>query len=133
MKRAILMAAMLLAGCGGDPAAERGNALAAAEAGAEIAAEDDGRIPCAPPGEGEFRRVCTIDRLADAGGMLLTVHLPDGGFHRLRVTRDGRGVVAADGAEPATVSVVGDHEIEVAVGGARYRLPATVRAADAPR
>jgi hypothetical protein len=59
---------------------------------------------------------------------VLTLHNPDGGFHRLLVTKDGRGVVAADGAEPAIVRVVGEREIEVAIGGDRYRLPATVAA-----
>src|SRR3546814_4503893 len=33
--------------------------------------------------------------------------------------RSGRGVVSADGAEPAKVSIVGDNVIEVAVGNDR--------------
>ena len=37
---------------------------------------------------------------------------------------DGRGLVSADGSEPAKVTVVGDGLIEVAVAGDRYRLPA---------
>ena len=58
---------------------------------------------------------------------VLTIRHPDGGFRRLRITADGRGVIAADGAEPARVSVIGPADIEVAVGGDRYRLPATVK------
>ena len=62
-------------------------------------------------------------------GLMLTVrHADDGRFHRLLVTRDGRGVVAADGAERAVVAIAGDG-IEVVIGGDRYRLPATVRRA----
>ena len=61
-----------------------------------------------------------------AQGLILTVHRPDGGFHRLLV-KPGYGVVAADGAEEAKVTIVGANEIEVAIGGDRYRLPATVK------
>ena len=55
------------------------------------------------------------------------VRKPDGGFRRLRVTRDGRGVVAADGAERAQVTIIADDRIEVSIGGDTFRLPATVR------
>jgi len=55
------------------------------------------------------------------------VHKPDGGFRRLLVVKGGRGVVAADGAEPAKVTIVADHQIEVAIGGDRFRLPATMK------
>ncbi|RYD62319.1 MAG: hypothetical protein EOP58_13360 [Sphingomonadales bacterium] len=54
---------------------------------------------------------------------------PDGGFHRLRVTRDGRGVIAADGASAASVTIIDKDAIEVAIDDARYRLPATVKGA----
>lgn len=89
--------------------------------------EDEGGIECAPPGNAEFARTCTLERTQGDEGLILTVRQPDGGFHRLLVTTDGRGVVSADGAEPATVSVIADNRIEVAIGGARYRLPATVK------
>jgi len=104
--------------------------LAACGSSTKDAAEspaDGGQIDCAPQRAGAFKRVCTLDRVEGADGLELIVHNPDGGFHRLQVTGDGRGVVAADGAENAKVTIVGAGEIEVAIGGDRYRLPATVK------
>jgi hypothetical protein len=89
----------------------------------------EGRIECAPPGAETFSFACTIDRVQSQDGLFLTLRHPDGGFRRLLVTTDGRGVVAADGAEKAEVTVLAPDQIEVAIGGARYRLPATVRGA----
>ena len=59
--------------------------------------------------------------------MLLTVRHPDGGFRRLQVVKDGRGLIAADGADVATVTPLGPREVEVLLSGDRYRLPATVK------
>lgn len=121
MRTLLAFAALLgLAACGDPDAASPGAFDASADA--------DGRIPCAVGGESGFANVCTVERAAGAEGLVLTVRHPDGGFRRLLVTEDGRGVVAADGADPATVSVVGAAQIEVAVAGDRYRLPATVKA-----
>jgi hypothetical protein len=114
-----------LAACGSkvETDAER-----AQRAKAELArAEAEGRIPCAVGGASEFTTNCTIDRARTQDGLILTVRHPDGGFHRLRVTTDGRGVVAADGARQATVSVIDKDAIEVAIEDARYRLPARVK------
>ena len=36
----------------------------------------------------------------------------------------GRGVISADGALSATVTIIDDGKIEVAIGRDRYRLPA---------
>lgn len=83
-------------------------------------------VACAPAGATTFNPDCSVDRTPTQDGMILTIRHPDGGFRRLRVTRDGRGVVAADGAEPAKVTIIGPREIEVALGGDRYRLPATL-------
>ena len=83
-------------------------------------------IDCALAGSTEFTPDCTMERANRDGKELLIVRHPDGGFHRLLVTHDGRGVVAADGAESARVTPIGTTEIEVAIGGSRYRLPATV-------
>jgi hypothetical protein len=63
---------------------------------------------------------------------MLTIRHDDGGFRRFRVLKDGRGVVTADGAEPALVSTIGSNAIEVQVGQDRYRLPATVKGKAAP-
>ncbi|MCW4460333.1 hypothetical protein OK349_01320 [Sphingomonas sp. BT-65] len=118
-------ALLSLAACGTqvETDAER-----AARAKAELArAEAEGRIPCAVGGAAEFTTNCTIDRARTQDGLILTVRHPDGGFHRLRVTTDGRGVVAADGARQATVSVIDKDAIEVAIEDARYRLPARVK------
>jgi hypothetical protein len=114
-ERAIFTSLLLLAGCNSPG---NGNAETAA---------DSGEIDCAPQGASSFNRACTLDRVAGDDGLSLIVHNPDGGFHRLLVTKDGRGVVAADGAEKAVVTITGPGEIEVAIGGDRYRLPATVK------
>jgi hypothetical protein len=113
-----LAALALVAACG-DPDAGRKEAIAGAAADAD-------KVACAVEGSASFEPVCTVERTAGAEGLILTVRAPSGGFRRLLVTRDGRGVVAADGAEPALVSVISDDRIEVAIAGDRYRLPAKV-------
>ncbi len=100
---------LLLAGCGGSPGAK---------------AEE--RIECAIDGAAAFERICTVERTAGPE-ILFTLRSPDGSFRRLVATRDGRGVMAADGSEPATVTVAGKDLIEVAIGPDRYRLPARVQ------
>jgi hypothetical protein len=125
-----LLLAFLLGGCG-ETAADR-NVLAQVEARQRSDADESGRIVCAQHGSNDFARVCTVGRVSAADGLVLTVSHPDGSFHRLLVTKDGRGVVAADGAEKAVVTVIGQDSIEVALGGDRYRLPATVKGAAAP-
>lgn len=84
------------------------------------------RIECAVDGATAFARVCTVER-SPGPDVLFTIRAPSGGFRRLAATSDGRGVMAADGAEPATVRIVGKGLIEVSIGGDRYRLPATIR------
>ena len=107
MKTGFALAAMLLAAACGDS----GQATQEAFAEADARAAEDGRIECAVEG----------------GEVSLVLRHPSGGFRRFLVATDGRGVVAADGAEPATVSVIADDRIEVAVAGDRYRLPASVK------
>jgi hypothetical protein len=119
---AATMLSLLLAACQ-DPNA----ATEAALADADQTAADDGRLMCALAGAEAFERVCTIERIAGPEGTTLTIRAPDGGFRRLLITSDGRGVVAADGAERAVVTIVADNQIEVALAGDRYRLPATVK------
>jgi hypothetical protein len=118
---------LFLAGCGGPQSAE--NTTAQQDA---AHADDAGLIACAPGNAADFARACTLDRVTGGDGLTLVVHNPDGGFHRLRVTTDGHGVVAADGAQQARVTITGPGQIEVAIGGDRYRLPATIRAQGEP-
>ncbi|WP_340315401.1 hypothetical protein [Rhizorhabdus argentea] len=91
---------------------------------------DSGRIAgepiaCLLPGKSGFDQVCTVDRMRSPDGVVLTARMPDGGFRRLLVVKDGRGVIAADGAEPVVVKP-GKDSIDVAAGGAVYRLPARI-------
>lgn len=104
---------ILLAACGSPESAE-----------APPVADAD-RIACAT-GSAPVAPTCAIERITTDAGLELVVRNADGGFHRLLVTRDGRGVIAADGAEAARVTIVDPATIEVAIGPDRYRLPATV-------
>jgi len=125
-----LLLALGIAGCGESKTDHA--TLANVEAAQVAQAEDSGKIVCARAGSDDFARVCTIDREQQDAGLVLTVRHPDGAFHRLLVTKDGRGVIAADGAEQAVVTVLDKESIEVALGGDRYRLPATIRAPGKP-
>ena len=119
MRISSLVGLLLLAACQAKP-------IDAVDQSA--ATTDDGdRIDCAR-GAAALARVCTVDRTDGGQGLILTIRRPDGAFRRLLVTKDGRGVIAADGAERAVVTIVSPEAIDVAVGGDRYRLPATVKA-----
>ncbi|WP_314374919.1 hypothetical protein [Sphingomonas paucimobilis] len=119
-----LAGALALAGCSGGQSEQSGEGVTAT-----AAAQKPGLpIECALGGHASFRRDCTVEQSAAGEAVVLTVRHPDGGFRRLQVTQDGRGVAAADGALPAVVSVEGEKQIGVAVGTDRYRLPATVNA-----
>jgi hypothetical protein len=121
----VALAGLLLAGC--DQKVQTKADAQAIQRGEEARALAEGRIPCAPGSGTSFDLTCTIDRSQTQDGLILTIRHPDGGFHRLRVATDGRGVVAADGAVEATVSIIDKDAIEVAIEDARYRLPATIR------
>lgn len=114
-----LVVLALAAGCE-DPDSARRRAMAAAD-------EQAGRIDCATDGADRFERVCTVERSMGSEGLVLTIRSPGGSFRRLLVTKDGRGVVAADGADQAEVALTEGGMIEVALAGDRYRLPATVK------
>lgn len=93
----------------------------------ETASSDEGiRIACAIDGAASFEQACVLEREEGTGGVGFTLRHPDGGFRRLRIAGDGRGVVAADGSEPARVTIMNDREVEIAIGANRYRLPARV-------
>ena len=125
MRAGPLFAVLMLAAC----SEAGGNGAAEAPVNAVTTAADpaDNRVECRLAGSGQFERFCTIERSEGASGATLTLRKPDGGFRRLLVATDGRGVVAADGAEPARVTILRDDRIEVAIGGDAFRLPATVR------
>lgn len=123
MKLGPAFALLLLAACGGGaPPAQDSNGAAAPPPG-----EPDNRIDCQAAGAAAFERACTVESAAGPDGRVLTIRKADGGFRRLLITNDGRGVVAADGAETARVTLLPDRRIEVAIGGDRFRLPAVVR------
>jgi hypothetical protein len=123
MRIAAAFAALLLVACGSaDPPAAGTNGAAAPEAGAP-----DNRIDCRAEGEAGFAHACSVESVDTADGRMLTIRKADGGFRRLRVTTDGRGVVAADGAERTHVTILADSRIEVEIGGDRFRLPARIR------
>ncbi|WP_443025307.1 hypothetical protein [Sphingomonas sp. RB3P16] len=123
---AIFLTSVLALGACGEQRTDHAT-LAKVEAEQRRRQDDSGNIVCAQAGSGDFARTCTVDRAQSDAGLVLTLRHPDGAFHRLLVTKDGRGVIAADGAERAVVRVIDTGEIEVALGGDRYRLPATVK------
>lgn len=106
---------LLLAGCGSPDTA-----------GGATAARDTGeRIACAH-GVAALAKDCVVERTTSTNGLVLTLRHPDGAFRRLLVTRDGRGVIAADGSQPAKVTIAGEG-IAVTIGGDHYLLPATIK------
>ncbi len=114
MRRLFLLGSGLVAAC--DEAAE------------DMAATmPDNRIECRIGASNSFERHCTLEQAEEERGKAIVVRKPDGGFRRLLITDDGRGVVAADGAEPAVVNIIDDGRIDVAIGGDNFRLPATIR------
>lgn len=118
---------LLLAGCDGAPDNKK---LAETEAKQSRDAANNGRIECALEGAKLFDRTCTVQEMSGEGGTILVVGRGDVGYRRLQITTDGRGVVSADGAEQATVTIIGEGMIEVAIGADKYRLPADTGGVD---
>jgi hypothetical protein len=114
-----LIASILLISCGSsDESRSDQNAPAKAEA------PEDTRVMCALNGAKRFERKCLPQWTESDEGRVLVLRAPDGGFRRLLLTGDGRGFVAADGAEPAEIGRYDDKLIQVTIGEDRYRLPA---------
>lgn len=88
------------------------------------ASESASGVPCRVGKAGPMTPDCAIEREGSGEGAVLTIRHPDGGFRRLQLVKDGRGVVAADGAESAVVYLTGDGQAEIAIGDDLYRLPA---------
>lgn len=125
---AALLAPSLLLGCDQTRPQQGDDGKAVADAAARAAS-----VPCALAGKAVFTQNCTVERTVSGDGLALVIHHPDGGFRRLLVTTDGRGVVTADGADQAAVSIVDPSTIEVSIGEDRYRLPATVKGQALPQ
>ncbi len=118
-------AAMLaVAACSSDP---DNSELAAVEATQTRDAAAAGRVYCALGGSDAFALNCTMEQIASANGTILVLGRQDVGYRRFRVTTDGTGVEAADGAEAALVTLIDNGMIEVTVADDRYRLPARQR------
>ncbi len=122
-----LALAIALASCGSGKDAGSANSLAEAEAISRSDAANSGLIDCAVSGRTAFERTCTVEREQTDAGLVLVIRHEDGGFRRFRVLTDGRGVIVADGAEPAIVRPLGAKAISVQVGTDQYHLPATVK------
>ena len=118
---------LLLTGCDSAPDNKK---LAETEAKQSRDAANNGRIECALEGAKLFDRTCTVQEMSGEGGTILVVGRGDVGYRRLQITTDGRGVVSADGSEPATVTIIGEGMIEVAIGADKYRLPADTGGVD---
>jgi hypothetical protein len=102
--------------------------LAACTPRTEVDLEGKQAIECMIPGQSDFELACTIERSQSPDGTVLTVRAPDGEFRRFLIVRDGRGVIAADGAETVKVTPAGSDSIDVLAGEIVYRLPAKVTA-----
>lgn len=111
---------LALAGCDGS-----GGTAADQQPTFGLVSSTGGVADCAIGAAVDWSRSCPVERTGD----LVTLRHPDGGFRRFHVVKDGRGLVAADGAEQATVTVTGKDQIELSVGEDRYHLPATMAAA----
>ena len=84
-------------------------------------------IPCQIPGQSGYKPVCTMEKAGSPDGVVVTARAPDGGFRRFLIVKDGRGVIAADGAEEVVVKPAGPGSIDVTAGDVTYRLPAKVK------
>lgn len=114
-----MLIGLLLAGCDGGGMSDTfsGNGKSGQGGAGDV-------VDCAIGEGATWTRDCRIEQTAER----LTIRHADGGFRRFKIVTDGRGVVAADGGEPAVVTIDGDRRIAVHVGQDRYRLPATISA-----
>ncbi|MFM6832412.1 MAG: hypothetical protein ACKOVA_19050 [Novosphingobium sp.] len=89
-------------------------------------------IDCAVAGSAKFLPNCFVEDSRVGEQRFLTVRHKDGAFRRFEMVDDGRGVIAADGADEATAKWSAEGVLEVAVGTDRYRFPARMKS-DAPQ
>lgn len=83
-------------------------------------------LDCRLADKPDFEPGCTIERVTSPEGPVLVARRGDGSFRRLLIVKDGRGVIAADGAEPVAVRPADEDHIEVTAGDMVYRLPAKI-------
>ncbi len=89
-------------------------------------------IDCATGGSDKFLPECFVEDSRVGERRFLTVRSKSGAFRRFEMVDDGRGVVAADGADEAVAKWSAEGVLEVAVGKDRYRFPARMKS-DAPQ
>ncbi|WP_240950293.1 hypothetical protein [Novosphingobium sp. ERN07] len=89
-------------------------------------------IDCALAGAAKFTPDCFVQDSRSGDQHLLTVRHKDGAFRRFQMVDDGRGVIAADGADEASAKWTAEGVLEVTVAGDRYRFPARMKD-DAPQ
>lgn len=89
-------------------------------------------IDCALAGAAKFAPDCFVQDSRSGDQHLLTVRHKDGAFRRFQMVDDGRGVIAADGADEASAKWTAEGVLEVTVAGDRYRFPARMKD-DAPQ
>src|SRR3546814_19922762 len=92
----------------------------------EEMADIDGKLYCAVDGANELTQSCTLERIDGPEGHVLALHHPGGGFRRFRIVSDGRGVIPADGAEQAQLTLAGDHIVDVPCGHDPLHPPANL-------
>ena len=97
-----------------------------AACGQQQPAESRIAIDCRFPGTAALVRDCTMERVSSPEGTVLVLRRPDASFHRVLVVKDGRGVIAADGAEPVQVTPGQGKTIDIGVDGGIFRLPAKI-------
>ena len=130
--RSLLLLSVVMLGACSQTSTPAQPAASGAPASAPVTASEGGEetIPCALAGAKIYDQQCPIERATVDGKLQLIVKHPDGGFRRFEVVSDGRGVIAADGADEAR-SVPGDGALEVFVGEDAYRFPAKAKATPA--
>lgn len=84
-------------------------------------------IDCALAGAAKFLPDCFVQDSRAGQQRFLTVRHKDGSFRRFAMVDDGRGVIAADGADEASAKWTAEGVLEVTVAGDRYRFPARMK------
>ena len=92
-----------------------------AACGSESPPPPGDKIDCAIGAGADFSLVCTLEKRAEAG--VLVLHHPDGGFRRLGRDPATGGLAPLDGAEPLVSDGIIEGKMQFALGGDRYRIP----------